>query len=316
MKLARAFIHAGDNATGLEEARRASRIEEALAQANAGGDARLRLGAAYTTEATLLTADGQTREAIERMRLAVSTLEPLQADIAAQLQLALTFSDFGRIYCEGAPVPGLVPDPKSCIDMHQRSNAIEERLARADPTNLKLQRSAFVGAIQVGEGFVGLGDHQTAIAHFRRACTAGERLAAMDTANLQALSDAAVACERLASSLAQTGVELEALPLLERSANNLRHVLTGDPKNLGTRARIADVDVGFGLAHAARGGRASLLRQERISHWRDAKARFQAAHVFWTEMRATGVTGAGDRDRPREIAGEIARCDEALARLR
>jgi non-specific serine/threonine protein kinase/serine/threonine-protein kinase len=316
MKLARALIDAGDNAAGLEEARKASRIEEALTRADASAGARLRLGAAYTAEGTLLTAAGQTREAVERMRQAIAILEPLQSDTAAQLQLALTLSDFGRTLCEGTPVEGLVPDPKGCIEMHQRSNAIEERLARADASNLKLQRSAFVGAILVGGGLVMLGDHQAAIVYFRRACLAGESLAALDAANLQALSDAAVACERLGSSLAQTGQELEALPLLERSAANLRRVLASDPKNLATRARIADVNVGVGLAHAARGGRASLSRPDRVGHWRNAKASFQSAHAFWTEMRDTGVTGAGERDRPLEIAREIAKCDEALAQLR
>jgi hypothetical protein len=52
----------------------------------------------------------------------------------------------------------------------------------------------------------------------------------------------------------------------------------------------------------------------RLGHWREAKARFQEAHAFWTELRDKGIAkGGADLARPDELAREIERCDAALS---
>jgi tetratricopeptide (TPR) repeat protein len=315
--MARALHLAGDLSAGLEEARKASRIEEALAAADPAPAARLRLATSYTAEGFLLGASKRTRESVERFRQATAVLEPLQsAGEEFQLQLGLTYSDFGSVLCSAAPVAGLVPDPKGCLELYRRSNAIEERLARADPSNLRLQRSVFAGAVQVGDAFVSLRDLPSAIDYFRRACAAGERLAAMDAANLQAQSDFAVACERLGTSLAQTGGAAEALRLLDRSLRILEPILAADKGNLGTRARVANTRIGLGFAHAALGVNSAFSTDVRAGHWREARAGFHDGLVFWAEMRDTGMASGTEGDIPDQLAREIAKCDEALTRRR
>lgn len=222
-KMARVLYLTGDLAAGLQEARAATRLEEVLAAADTTPAARLRLGASYTTEGFLLGASKATVNSIDRFRHATAILGPLQAEAgdAYKLQLARTYSDFGQVLCEGAPAPGLVPNPRGCLEMFQRSNAIEEPLAQADPSNVRLQRNTFAGAVQVGEGLVGLGDLSAAIPYFRRGCAVGERLAGMDAADLQAQSDFATACEHLGTALAKAGSGEEALTLLRRSSQIL-----------------------------------------------------------------------------------------------
>ena len=317
-KMARVMHLAGDLPGGLEEARKASRIEEALVKSDPTPPAALRLAASYTVEGYLLGASKLTRESVDRFRRAIAILEPLQSSdgLDFRVQLARTYTDFGTLLCLGAPVAGLVPDPKACLEMYQRANAIEEPLAQADPANARLQRSVFAGIVQIGDGFVSLDDRPSAILYFRRACAAGERLAAMDTANLQAQADFALACERLGTSLAQTGGAAEALPLLQRSSRILEPILIADPNNLGTRARAADSRIGLGFAHAALGASPGLATAARVSHWREAKAHFDGGLVFWAEMRDKGIVPGTEGDRPDRLAREIARCDAALARLR
>ena len=96
----------------------------------------------------------------------------------------------------------------------------------------------------------------------------------------------------------------------------LEPLLAADPKNLGTRARVADSRIGLGFAHAALGASPGLATAVRVSHWRDAKAHFHGGLVFWAEMRDQGIVPGAEGDRPDRLAREIAKCDAALARLR
>ena len=93
-------------------------------------------------------------------------------------------------------------------------------------------------------------------------------------------------------------------------------MLAADAANLGTRARIADVNVGLGHTHAALADGRGLSREARAGHWRAAKAGFLAGQLFWKEMRDTGKTTGSERDAPERLAQEIAKCDAALGRLR
>ena len=252
-KMARVLRLTGELEPGLEQARVARTLAQDLAATAPGPASQVLLASSYATEAFLLAASNATKDSVDRFEQAIAILEPLQSEPgdAFKLRLATIYSDFGRVLCDGSPVPGLVPDPARCLEMFQRSNAIEARLAQLDPSNQRLQRAAFVGELQVGEGFVLLGDLAAAVPYFRRACSAGERLAGLDPANQQAQSDFAAACEHLGTALGKTGSPGQALVLLEQSVQILERVRAADPGNLGTRARLADANEGLGFAHGA-----------------------------------------------------------------
>lgn len=316
-KVARVLYLTGQLEASVQEARSATAAAAALATVDKGPAAQLRLAASYTTEGYLLGAANATRESIDRFRTAIALLEPLQGEPGDRfkLQLSQTYSDLGQVLCAGAPVPGLVPDPRGCVEMFQLSNAIEEPLALAHPSDLRLQRNAVAGAVQVGEGLVRLGEPSAAIPFFRRACAAGERVADADAADRQAQSDFAVACERLGTTLATTGAGAEALEWLEQSARIQAEVLAADPANLFTRARLAEANAGLGIAHASLGATTGLPPATRARHWREAKARFTAGLGFWTDMQARGLTTGGERDSPESLRRQIAACDVALRTL-
>jgi eukaryotic-like serine/threonine-protein kinase len=316
-KMARVMHHIGQLDAALAEASAATALAVELAGRDTAAEAKLQLAASYTTEGFLLGAASASAESIDRLRRAVALLEPLQAEPGDRfkLQLAQSYSDLGQVLCAGAPSPGLTPDPKGCVDMIQRSNAIEEPIARANPSDLRLQRAAFAGAVQLGEGLAALGETSAAIEYFRRACTAGERLAAIDVADRLAQSDFAIACERLGTALATTGGGVEAMALLQRAARIQAEVLAADPANLGTRARLAEANAGLGYAHAALGAATDLSRAARVRHWHEAKARFNDGLTFWVEMQERGLATGGERDSPEGLRRQIAACDAALVRL-
>jgi non-specific serine/threonine protein kinase/serine/threonine-protein kinase len=316
-KMARVLHLTGELEPGLEQARIARTLAQGLAATAPGPEAQLRLASSYATEAFMLAASNATKDSVDRFGQAIAILEPLQSEPgdAFKLRLATTYSDFGRVLCDGSPVAGLVPDPARCLEMYRRSNAIEARLAQVDPSNLRLQRAVFVGELQVGEGFVLLGDLAAAVPYFRRGCSAGERLAGLDPANLQAQSDFAAACQHLGTALGKTGSPGEALVLLERSVKVLEPVLAADPGHLGTRARLAEANEGLGFAHGALATNRAFSLEARARHWSDAKSRFNDGRAFWVEMRDRGLTTGREQEYPERLAREIAACDAALAGL-
>ncbi len=317
-KMAFALFNTSDARAGLDEAQKATRLEESLRGSGDPIDEALRIAKSYTEEGYLLTANTRTRESVDRLRQAASLLEGLQVSGGerAQRQLALTYSQFGDVLCSGAPVPGLVPDPQQCLEMYQRSNAIETQLAAAHPTDARLQRSLFAGNVQVGVALVILGDERSAISYFRRACDTGAKLAATDPNDIEAQSDSAAACEGLGSALARTGAPTEGLEWLTSAAATLARVLRVDPSRLDTRARIAEVDEGIGLAHSALGA-SPLPVREQAAHWRAACASFTSSLAFWIEMRSTGTAlSAVELAAPDRLTRAIAQCEAALANAR
>jgi hypothetical protein len=79
---------------------------------------------------------------------------------------------------------------------------------------------------------------------------------------------------------------------------------------------VADYNIGLGYAHAAQGSNPTVARDARLGHWREAKARFQTGHAFYTEMRDRGVTTGEETALPDVLTREISKCDVALGSAR
>lgn len=320
LKLAHVLFYTGDAGAGVEEARKSSVIEEMLAATDKTPPQSFRLGTSYTMDGYLLGASGRTVECLDRLRKAIALLELLEASgwnrEQVQVQLALAYSYLAEVLDQGTPVPGLVPDLHASLEYFRKALALDESLARADPSNTVLRRRVSAGLLLLGNVSNRLGDQAAAADYYRRALDGLEKLAQADPANLQAQSDFAVACERLGTSLAQKGETEEAFRLLNRAAKLLEPVVARDSANLNARAHVADYNIGLGYAHAAKGSNPAVGRDARLGHWREAKARFQAGHAFYTEMRNRGVATGDEAAKPDVLAREIAKCDAALGGAR
>jgi tetratricopeptide (TPR) repeat protein len=319
LKLAYALFYTGDPRAAAEEAGKSSVIEERLAATDKTPAQSFRLGTSYTTHGYLLCTAGRTVDSINRLRKAIGLLEQLETSgwkrEQVQLQLALAYGHLAEALRDGAPVTGLVPDLHAALVQYHKAVEIEEGLARGDVGNAALQRRVMVGVLRLGEVEVDLGDRRVAIEHFRRGLATAESLARTDPVNLQAQSDLAYAGTSLGTALAQNGDTEEAFRLLNRAARLLDPLVARDSTHVGTRARVADCNIGLGHAHAAAASTPAIAGEARIVHWREAKARFQAGQAFWAEMRDGGVTIGREAARPDAIAVEIAKCDAALERM-
>jgi non-specific serine/threonine protein kinase/serine/threonine-protein kinase len=319
MKMSRAWFHIGDPRRGAEEARKSTVIEETLAAVDHTPSQRFRLARSYGNHGFMLYVSGRTVDSLERLREAVAILEELNAASSAgaeiQGRLAVTYDALASVLRLGKPVAGLVPDLKAALDMQRKANALEAALAATAASDTGLQRQLLVGIMNLGEILEQLGDRTAACDQYRQGVARSGQMAQADPANLQAQKDFAWASTRLGQLLARSGETDEAFVLLRRAGRTLVPVVAANPADVNTRSHAAGITEGLAHAHLALGSNRRLRRSTRLSHWREARAGFQDAYAFWTEMRDKGVTTGADLARPDALAREIAKCDAALGTL-
>jgi tetratricopeptide (TPR) repeat protein len=316
-RISRALFWAGEPRRGEEEARKAAVIEEGLSASDHGPVQAFRLARSYGNHGFLLHVSGRTVDSLKTLREGVAILERLSAADPANAEvkgrLAVTYGYLAAALWEGRPVPGVVPDFKAALEVQRKVAAIDGPLAAAAPSDPALQRQAFVSTMQLAQLHEHLHDHAAAHDHYRRGLARAEQFAAADAANVQAQKDLAWANMRMGTFLARTGAPDEALVLLRRAADGLKPLLAADPANVNTSSILAGNTEGFGHAHAAFGLDRRRPREERRHHWREARARFQEAYVYWTDVRDRGIALGSDALRPEALATEVAKCDAALA---
>jgi tetratricopeptide (TPR) repeat protein len=315
-RMSRARFAAGDPRGGAEEARTASRIEQALATSDHAPGQAFRLARSDANYGYMLFVADRTVDSLEELRKAVTEMERLNASgwnhAEVQARLAATYSYLALVLWRGRPVAGVVPDLEAALEVQRKVVALDEPFAAVAASDTGLLRQAMIDIINLGEIQQGLGDLQAAGDQFRQGLARAEALARADAANLQARSDFAWASTRLGMLLAQDGHAEQALASLGRAEKLLEPVVVADAANTNTRAHVADYSEGFGHAHAALGSNRKLAGDSRMRHWREAKVRFADAYAFWQDMRDRGISSGADLARPEALAIEIAKCDAAL----
>jgi tetratricopeptide (TPR) repeat protein len=72
---------------------------------------------------------------------------------------------------------------------------------------------------------------------------------------------------------------------------------------------------GMALAHAALAAAKGVSVEQQLQQWREARSWYQKSLDIWVEMRSRGALARVDADKPQEMAGGIAQCDAAIARV-
>ncbi len=223
-----------------------------------------------------------------------------------------TYGYLANALWEGKPVEGVVPDLAAALEIQRKAVAIDASLGAAVAADPRLQRQVMIDGMALAQLLEQAGDLAAARALYREGLDRTERLARADAGDLQAQKDLAWVTMRMGVLLARDGSPGEALVTLSRAAALFEPILAADPTNTNTTSMMAGTSEGFGKAHAALGADGSRSPEQRLGHWREAKARFQDAHAFWKALRDKGGAVARDASRPEELAAEIANCDTAI----
>jgi non-specific serine/threonine protein kinase/serine/threonine-protein kinase len=315
-KLTSVLWFTGDREPAITEARRALTIDEAEFAATPGDAERLNLAISYDYLAYSFGLAGQSAECMAYLEKAEALLRPIAtlANPDAYDMLSTVYGHMGDVLNDGAPVPGLIPDPAAAVAMYRKELAINEELARAEPRNLTRERNVMVGHIHVADALQKV-DRAGALAQYQQVLPIANRIVESDPNDASAVSDQSLMYERVGTLLLDTGRIDEGLASLRRSLAIIQPLLSSDPTNYMTRARAAATERGLGraLLSYARDSRRDPATRER--HYQEARRFLTQTQAFWRDIqtRSPDVQEAGTT--LVELEQTLAAIDRELAAL-
>jgi tetratricopeptide (TPR) repeat protein len=269
-----------------------------------------RLAGSYVTYGYLLGAGGDAPGGLENTRKGLALLHELEAtapgDANVQSRLTIGYMHLADI------LTGVASDDAGAVAAYRKAIDIERTLVAAQPNNTHYRHNLMVGLTLLGDVQMRMGDTAQALDGFREAFAVLAPIA--DPVNAQYRSDEALLEQRIGTAQATLGQADEALPMLRKALAVQEANMDRDPSTVMGRAQLALTAGGLGKAHSVFASRGKSAA-DRLRNWRQARSWYQKAHDLWFELRKQGATAGTEAAMPDELAREVARCDEALAKL-
>ena len=303
----------GDYQGALQNSRKALAIDETLLSSGDPNDVD-NLAGDYNDIANKLEHIGDLPGSLENYRRAADirgkiTVEDPQRNANIQMHLASDYQGQGEVLT-------IENNFTEAIPVEQRTVALMQELSERNQDNAALQFSLGQAYETLGQTLEKTGALAEALQAQRQAFAIFQNMAVADPANelsrrflgfsyaevgrlLVKRSDVTGGLEKLRKAL----TIFTALPLEEQNNN---FALSG----------LAGTYSGMGLAHAALAAAKGASVGQRLEHWHEARSWYQKSLDIWLEMRSHGALARVDADKPQEMAGGIAQCDTAIARLR
>jgi non-specific serine/threonine protein kinase/serine/threonine-protein kinase len=306
-KLGYVMSNRGDFAGALEQHHAALALCEKLVASNPHNQKYLR-GLLSTQEkiAAALHLQGDITGAIEanKKQLALSEAllaeNPLNTDYRRSLVLAYQYG--GEYRKEN--------DQRGALEFFLKAAAVDEEMLAADPANAVTRKDLAFTHKNIADLLVELEDNGQALVHFRQALEAYQKLVTDAPADLVSQFLVATCRGGVARMQAQLG---DLPPALEecRKTKALLQEITGDKNPHLGRAQACDY---LGNAYVALAASQNVSPSESKEHTTAARDMFrQALNVLDAVRQRRGSLGANE-EWAKEIAGEIAKCDDVLAK--
>jgi eukaryotic-like serine/threonine-protein kinase len=248
----------------------------------------------------LLNEQERAAEALEAIKKALSVMESLAAAESAN-------AAFRRNLCvtHSYAVISLLKlkRPAEALEHARKSMAIIESLAAADASNQMFRADLAIAHRRTGDAFAQLNDVPAALRHHRQALTLQEEMKA-EVPDTSLHENVAISQWRVADLLARAGDANGALAYYGKSLANYDALLAA-----GSGDNITRRDFAATLAKAA-------AIHVKLSRWREARSAYQRSLDVYVELRGKGALPEAETGKPDELAREIAKCDQSLARRR
>ena len=274
---------------------------------------RLNLAKSYENVGYIHGAGGRANEAQENLRKAVAIVEELAAadptNTKIQYELALSYDNLALI------VMDLTQNQSEALLLFRKSQKIGEALFAADPKNTKLRRGQAVGDFNVAQVSAKLGDTKTALDSSRQALSIFAELASADPENDDFRQAVASIQTFVCEMMIKNGNAAEAIKLLSQSLPTLEKSFAASPTDEIAHFRLANLQSSLGQGHAAMAADDKTPKENRLSHWRQARSWFQKSQEILQGFRDAGKLAGADSAKLDVVNEEIAKCDAAIARL-
>ena len=300
----------GDKAGATDASNRALKIREALVASDPkSAAARSSLGASYHRMASLLADRQEYREALPLWRKEVDLYEALWREnpnnSRAQRNLALSYK------YTGGTLESL-GDKAAALELYRKAVALDEARSAANPTDAeaRIDLSFSYGALSVC--LSNMGDLDGALETYRKALAIRQALADADPKNVNAQSALVRAHWRIGHFLDKKGDAAAALGSFRKALAIQEGLSRVDPSNEAVREGLAAALGRVADAEAALGASAKTPAVSRPGHWREARSFYQRSLDIWQDLSRRGLLRGGNVGEPDRIAGQLARCNEAL----
>jgi eukaryotic-like serine/threonine-protein kinase len=249
----------GDHAGSLETQKKACAIGQDLLKTNPQDRGIQHMAAICTVELGLgLTELGQRIEALQFFQTGLGLFEVLakdQNDARSRRELAVATGLRGGVLLMNG-------DPAGALKAHQRSLAVIDPMATADPQNATLQLDSAGARLAIGEDLLSANRYAEAEAMFHRAIQIQDEVLARNRADQQVPQYRGYTEIWLGETLAGTGKTEAALESYQRGIHDLESFVAPAP-DLRSDAATAHVRLGTAFAKLAR--------------WQDAEAAYRKA---------------------------------------
>jgi serine/threonine protein kinase len=238
----------GDHASSLENQKKACVIGQDLLKTNPQDRSLKHMAAICTVELGLgLTEVGRRTEALQFFQTGLDLFESLakdQNDARSRRELAVATGLRGGVLLMNG-------DPAGALQAHQRSLAVIDSMAKADPLNATLQIDSAGAPSAVGEDMVNAGRYAEAEPMLRRAIQIFDEVLARNRADQQVPQYRGYSEIWLGETLARTGRIEAALESYHKGIRDLESLVAQTPD---TRSDVATgyVRLGTALAKLAR----------------------------------------------------------------
>jgi len=192
--------------------------------------------------------------------------------------------------------------------------ARQESLLAKDPTHVLLHSHLAGSYTMLADSLLDSAQKKSAIEYYKKAVSA--RLAFAEKspnsmANRRALADC---YSNLAKALAPDDRE-EALKQYDNAVELLENLASSDRSNARYRIALADVLSNTAGVYVSMAGR-EREPSARFQDWTMARSLYQRSSDMWQELDKSGKLPPGRSRVIPEVAAEVARCDESIAKLR
>ena len=314
IKMGQALMVKADAVGALTFYRQALGIIQTLA-AERPNDAEIRLDLAtsYSEVGYLLGASGQGDEAMVHSRKGVVLLEALAEADPSSDKIA---HDLTIAYEKTAEVmTSLIGNHAEALLLFRKAQRINDRLFMADPLSTKLRRDQAVTHSNVAQVSARLGDIKTALDSSRKSLAIFTELLSEDPQNEDLGQAVPILQTLVCQMMIKSGDAAQAIELLEQSLASLEKSFAASPTDQVAHFRLAMVQEGLGQGNAALASDEKISAPKRLAHWREAHLWFKQSLKIYTSFRDAGKTTGEEAAKVDVVAGEIAKCDAAIARL-
>jgi tetratricopeptide (TPR) repeat protein len=259
--------------------------------------------------ADVLSLQGDTAGAIEANKNALAVGEaliaedPLNADY--RRDLVLNYQKGGDIR-KNSDKPG-------ALEYFRKAVALDEELLAADPANALTTNDLGYTHKRIADFLANQHDDTQALLHFSKALEIFEKLATDAPTDLGARFRVATCRAGVAGMQARLG-QVDAALQECRKATSLLGEIAEDPTNVQQRSWKAEASEYLGYAYLALAASTKASPSETRQHTSTARDMFRQSLAVLDGMRSRGTLDASNENWARGIAGEIAKCDTALAK--